>query len=103
MRAIDANKLIEDIKAIHYNCTGMRAGKTVLSEFAKQYRNDILKTIDNQPTVDAVEVVRCKDCVYNMKNAFGLGIICDKIGAYMPTENSFCSYGAKMEERRWSE
>ena len=54
-------------------------------------------TIEEQPTVDVVEVVRCKYCTYKMKNAFGLGIICDKIGAYMPTENSFCSYGKKVK------
>lgn len=27
--------------------------------------NDVIDDIDEQPTVDAVEVVRCKDCVWN--------------------------------------
>ena len=27
--------------------------------------NDVIDDIDEQPTVDAIEVVRCKDCVWN--------------------------------------
>ena len=53
--------------------------------------------IDDLATADVVEVVRCKDCKYKIKNAFGLGIICDKVGAYMPSDNSYCSYGKKVE------
>ena len=96
-RYIKDDMLIEDIKGIHYICEGMRSGKTVLAEFAKRYRDDILKTIEKQPTADVVEVTRCKDCKYKIKNAFGLGIICDKVGAYMPSDNSYCSYGKKVE------
>ena len=29
--------------------------------------NDVLDDIDEQPTVDAVEVVRCKDCIWYHK------------------------------------
>lgn len=31
--------------------------------------SEIINLIDEAPTVDAVEVVRCKDCVYNKKGA----------------------------------
>ena len=57
MRLIDAGKLIVDIDEIRYACIGMRSGKIVLSAFARKYRDDIMQTIANQPTVDAVEVV----------------------------------------------
>lgn len=48
------------------------------------------KDIRHMPTVDAVEVVRCKDCVWwrgrKCKNAFGMVSF---------NENNFCSYGEK--------
>ena len=58
-----------------------------------------VKDIDNAPTVDAVEVVRCKDCRwFNPKKLQDKGI-CDHptTGILIPEENDFCSYGAKMD------
>ena len=54
------------------------------------------KEIDNAPTVDAVPVVRCKDCKwlydemddYCCRSHRGLVRIC---------ENSFCSYGERKD------
>lgn len=48
--------------------------------------------IDNAPTVDAVEVVRCKDC----KHEFGGScIIC---GFQKRKPDDFCSYGERKDE-----
>ena len=48
------------------------------------------RIITNAPTVDAVEVVRCKDCKWRKheicKNAFGLAF---------NGEDDFCSYGER--------
>ena len=47
------------------------------------------------PTVDAVEVVRCKDCKFRsswMMNR-NLRYICPKSGMFPNCENDFCSYG----------
>lgn len=53
--------------------------------------------LDKQPTVDAVEVVRCKDCEY-FKSAYvnkkGF-LICTASGMDI-TEDDFCSYGEKV-------
>ena len=49
MRLIDADKLIERI-----NGTG----------YAEQIKSNLRFIVDIQPTIDAVEVVRCKDCKY---------------------------------------
>ena len=59
------------------------------------------REIDKAPTVDAVPVVRCKDCVsrvwddvceeYYCNSAYG---ICGAID-----DNSFCSYGERKEEK----
>ena len=49
--------------------------------------------INQFPTVDAVEVVRCKDC----KSYNGGG--CDLVyGEYEPDPNDFCSRGTKKYE-----
>lgn len=49
--------------------------------------------IDAQPTIDAVPVVRCKDC--KCYNAEGYACINDD-GTWHP--NDFCSYGERKEE-----
>lgn len=56
---------------------------------------DIANLINDQPTADVVEVVRCKDCRH-----FTAGYCCRDIKGrsqmhYMG-ENAFCSYGEKM-------
>ena len=55
-----------------------------------------IKEID--PTVDAVPVVRCKDCKHCMKttDADGPGLFCNKIWGrewQRVQPNDFCSYG----------
>lgn len=56
-RLIDANKLVEKFLSLTLTVTGLRAGKCVLLEVLNKYRNGILQLINEQPTVDAVEVV----------------------------------------------
>ena len=53
--------------------------------------------LEERPTVDAVEVCRCKDCKHYEWNPFGSGrYVCSKLckGAY---EDFFCSYGERRE------
>lgn len=60
--------------------------------------NCILESIDEQPTIDAVPVVRCKDCIYKasakVKNGY---VICPASGMEI-TDYDFCSYGERKEE-----
>lgn len=56
-RLIYADDLKQEISGLSVTVTGIRAGKGVLAEFMKQYRDSVLRLIDEQPTVDAVEVV----------------------------------------------
>lgn len=66
--------------------------------------SDTMVAIDNAPTVDAVEVVRCKDCKYCDKHThcdgheyYGCGCIspCD----YPEVDlNHYCGYGERREE-----
>ena len=63
-----------------------------------QLENVAFGLLDCCPTVDAVEVVRCKDCKYNdHKKAFRTeGIWCCYWGID-PDPNDFCSYGERRE------
>ena len=62
-RLIDANALKEKILSLTLTVTGGRwSGKRVLIELLNKYRNGILQLVNEQPTVDAVEVIRCNEC-----------------------------------------
>ena len=56
--------------------------------------NAILDSIDSQPTVDAVEVVRCRDCKYHEDTHVTGFDHCCLYGLTM-RYNDFCSYGKR--------
>jgi len=56
----------------------------------------LLEDIRNAPTVDAVEVVRCKNCEYHISDV-GIGCLCSYFGKYMRFED-FCSYGERRSD-----
>ena len=67
--------------------------------------NAVLDSIDAQPTIDAVHVVRCKDCKSCLKESAmtftrnGEHIIlyhCDDLGRLVRA-NDFCSYGERKD------
>ena len=88
MRLIDANALKRHMIKAFELC-----GLNLIT------KNDVLYCIDNSDTVDAVEVVRCKDCtkispsVTAVKNA----VWCREFRAYMPCDG-FCSYGERITD-----
>lgn len=58
--------------------------------------DDIVKSIQYAPDVDAVEVVRCKDCVCKQKpETFG-DLHCALLDIPMKNDD-FCSYGEREE------
>ena len=83
----------------------LRAGKSVLAEYAKQYRNSLVRLIDEAPTIDAVPVVRCGECVYynngkrfpDMKWCCRLKKEDGEPARYMYPPDGFCCYGKRRE------
>ena len=59
--------------------------------------NHTLADIDAQPTVDAVEVVRCKDCIHYWKNETS-----DDVAVCLasPKDDAFCSEGERREDAK---
>ena len=61
--------------------------------------HDVMSTIDDAPTVDAVEVIRCKDCEHSkywyrdkhlcyLWSETGIGVF----------EDGYCSYGERRKD-----
>lgn len=75
-------------KNIHH----MRSGKLLLSI------QIILEHLHFAPTVDAVEVVRCKDCEYFLKaEVNGKDFLICQVTDKEIFEDDFCSYGERKE------
>lgn len=84
---IDKDKLLNAIECIDIsNCTDV-----------DDIFIEIERTIDEQPTADVVEVVRCKDCK-NYDNQFSVDNCgwCDEFNCGTSDER-FCSYGERKE------
>lgn len=61
--------------------------------------DNVREAIKKMPTIDAVPVVRCKDCSYwkaAKVNAKGF-LICPASGMEI-TEDDYCSYGERKED-----
>ena len=77
--------------------------KTLIPGFVGEYVS--VKNIEETPTADVVEVVRCKDCkYYEPKNSLGTQGICmcgekemNYSGEFYPYETDFCSYGKRSD------
>ena len=82
MRLIDADKLRKDVLDLP-NC---------YNGFSDTYdKAMIVDLVDEQPTVDAVEVVRCKDCKYYEETDSRIGTCLLTIsGAEV---DGFCAWG----------
>ena len=94
-RYIDADKLKERIE-YYYSHTGDQTTN------AEHYAYGVaLKEIDQLPTADVVEVVRCKDCKYRKKDKlFVSGHYCylrPVNGGRFCEDDGFCSYGERKD------
>lgn len=78
MRLIDADALKEYFKTIR---------KYHVGKYSEWYLADVL---EQQPTVDAVPVVRCKDCKHWQCD--DSESYCDELGIFGTDMNSYCSY-----------
>ena len=85
-RLIDANDLWSDIMMLPHN------GDMISSEEVEQ-------AIKEAPTVDAVEVVRCKECQHWQKRHETRGI-CLKHNAIVTftTPDFYCAYGERRTD-----
>ena len=74
-RLIDADRLLNDVR------------KHSASYFADDFAHE---WVDQQPTVDAVEVVRCRECRW-----CNMGECEHKFGLLVSNDENYCSYGER--------
>lgn len=69
-----------------YSCEGLKGRRTIEA---------VVTTINEQPTVEAIPVVRCKDCehwgAWYVPDATNKVKVCENAG-YMVGENGYCCY-----------
>ena len=92
---IDRAALLADIDG-----TFVASGKSASAYAEIRGAKKIIARIKAAPTVDAVEVVRCSDCIgrstwYNDAE-YGCAV-CGMSGMYPKSEDGFCSYGIQKD------
>ena len=93
MRLIDADALIKTLETQDYS----NAPDTLEEWTPQDLTNAEIFDINNAPTVDAVEVVRCKDCLWRGKH--GCYRSRDSYTWYnRPKDDDFCSWGERRED-----
>ena len=80
MRLIDAETLKQKVR------------ENFSDLFDRVWINNI---INEQPTIDAVQVVRCKDCKWRNEPGCALMIVDD---SDKPKDYDYCSYGERKNE-----
>ena len=62
-------------------------------------RDEFVVFLKKQPTIDAVEVVRCKDCKHWLNDFYGCTefVGCCAYANYMIGANGYCIYGERKE------
>lgn len=98
-RLIDADRY-SDVLDRYINAPHVRL-KSNICEGMRLAIGSCIGFLEIQPTVDAVPVVRCKDCKH-WKHADGIGCtdfvkICT-LAYYMIGENGYCLYGERKAE-----
>ena len=107
-RLIDADKRIAEIKKLYCDGCDNYGG----TKCRACWVDDAMCLIDDATTVDAVPVVRCRECKYwcdedgKLQDSDGVLFARCKVHNYLidgrhtgwcPTENDFCSYGERKE------
>lgn len=90
MRLIYADKLMETIKAHDYPLKDH-----LNSTDNGMFTIGIQQAVDEQPAVDAVPVVRCRDCIHNYANMVPGGEGCAKCTELPIAPDFFCKSGER--------
>ena len=92
MRLIDAENILKEYEHIDWYCVSkegqfMRGATTEDNPLIHYYDGE--EIIKNAPTVDAVEVVRCKDCKHRYSDSW-----CEYVD---DDDNFYCARGERKE------
>ena len=90
-RLIDAYALAGKVWDVGMYIYGVRNGKTLIKEYLEKYRDSVMREIAIAPIIDAVELVRCKDCKHYS--------LCESCSEWHTDTNpeDFCSRGERKD------
>ena len=95
MRLIDVDELIDELYQDQpMDWTESDAEVQELNDW-KLFRN----MVDNAPTVDAVPVVRCKDCIHSYDDLCGLCCTCGPYVDCVVQPEFYCADGERKEDK----
>ena len=103
MRLIDADELKEQLKQCYENVVKWR-GQTFYREKANDEVAaylDAIRTVNNAPTVDAIPVVRCKDCKWAEDAGYAGCLYCnhpDGRNTIFALMEDFCNCGVRKDD-----
>lgn len=100
MRLIDAEDILDSIenwkrKVLYYH--------PYTKKFSTIPMSEVLSFLEDSPTIDAVPVVRCKDCKwYDMSKCMvttemGHHYVC-RAHSYRPVPEDYCSQGERKDD-----
>ena len=94
-RYIDVNKLEEEVILSKENNPHLNS---IRRQMHTHEHRHFLCMLNKAPTADVVEVVRCKDCIYNFKSDVDGYFVCSAMTNpnYVPL-NHFCGHGERKE------
>lgn len=85
MRLIDADALIEELEA---------DAEHIEDSISKMVHYAIIKDIEDMPTIDAVEVVRCRECKFYQPYDYHRKYDCSR-GLLGVMGDDYCSHGER--------
>ena len=104
MRLIDADALIEEIVTSAKGATEHFYNDDGEPDAMWEY-DDLIKYLGTQPTIDAVEVVRCAECKWNTElenEPYPSTHFCEKLAYDIDSEldglNWYCADGERRED-----
>lgn len=98
MRLIDADALIEK-----FNEKANMAECLVDERTAERFATfcALSDAVEQMPTVDAVPIIRCKDCTFGHYIDHGHMHCLHPCGLTTNMTDDFCSYAERKEEKQW--
>ena len=98
MRLIDADALLDEF--LRRYTEREREGNLVFLQLAKSNKIFCGYLISNAPTVDAVPVVRCKDCIHSYDDLCGLCCTCGPYVDCVVQPEFYCADGKRKRGAR---
>ena len=95
MRLIDADAILDDFLKRY---TEMERDRKLVFA-ACEIKQDFADMISNAPTVDAVPVVRCKDCIHSYDDLCGLCCTCGPYVDCVVQPEFYCADGKRKEDK----